>query len=174
MDKFGLNFGLVIAYLIPGFLGLYALAERVSIFKALLGGDKGVPEAAALVPMTTLALAIGIIINAVSWALLRPLISVSGVRRPAALDYAKLKEKDIAVYNVVVEANFRYHQFYGNMLVAVLLLTPRWLVRPVAENLVQDASFFFVTVVLFFAARDSLKRAYTRLEGLLTKEDTHD
>ena len=97
MEKLGLNFGLVIAYLIPGFLGLYALSERLGAIKTLLGGDNKIPEKAAIVPLLILALAIGMIINALGWSLIRPLIALSGVRRPANLDYTKLKADDIKV-----------------------------------------------------------------------------
>ena len=166
MEKLGLNFGLVIAYLIPGFLGLYALSERVVAIKNLLGGDNKIPEKAAIVPLLVLALAIGMIINSLGWGLIRPLIALSGVRRPEKLDYTKLTASDIKVYNVIVEDNFRYHQFYSNMLVAVLLLAPLWWVRPFGANVVRNVSFLIVVVVMFMAARDSLKRAYTRMLAL--------
>jgi hypothetical protein len=170
MEKLGLNFGTVIAYLIPGFIGVYASARYVDTIHALLGGDTHIPDAAAIIPITLMALAIGNVINAVSWGLIRPLIALSGVRRPQGLDYTKLKKEDIPVYNVIVEGNFRYHQFYANTLVAIFLLTPTWLVLPFKENAVRNISFFFVAGVLFFAARDSLQRAYVRMSSLLKKE----
>jgi hypothetical protein len=170
MEKLGLNFGTVIAYLIPGFIGVYASARYVDTIHALLGGDKQIPEAAAIIPITLMALAIGNVINAISWALVRPLIALSGVRRPRDLDYTKLKKEDIPIYNNIVEGNFRYHQFYANTLVAILLLTPTWLMLPLKENAVRNISFFLVTGVLFFAARDSLQRAYVRMSSLLKKE----
>jgi hypothetical protein len=171
MEKLGLNFGTVIAYLIPGFIGLSGLTKYVATFDALLGGDKRVPEAASIVPITLVALAIGTIINAISWALVRPLITLSGVSRPANLNYTELKPDDIPIYNLIVEGNFRYHQFYANTFVAVVILAPTWLVRPINGNAMRDISFFIVTVILFLAARDSLKRAYVRFKALLQKEE---
>lgn len=172
MDKIGLEFGLVIAYLIPGFLGLYALAGRVEAIKALVGGEQKVPQAASIIPLILLALAVGITINATSWALLRPLIGLSGVKRPARLDYTKIKPEQIPLYNLIVESNFRYHQFYGNVLVAIIMLAPVWLASPLATNVLRNLSFFFVVVILFLAARDSLQRAYKRMLALQTKEKT--
>ena len=174
MEKLGLNFGTVIAYLIPGFIGLCGLAKYVDTFDALLGSEKRVPEASALLPITLIALAIGSIINAISWAIIRPLITLSGVSRPANLNYAELQKDDIPIYDLIVEGNFRYHQFYANTLVAILLLTPAWLVRPFIGNVIRDISFFVVTAILFLAARDSLQRAYVRFEALLKKEKRDD
>lgn len=169
MDKFGLNFGQLIAYLIPGFLAVHALSSFVPPFAALLG-EKGVPQAEALVPLLLLGLAVGVVVNAFSWAFLRPLFALTGVRRPPGLDYGRLQKDDIAIYETIVESNFRYHQFYSNILVAVLLLGPAWLLEPLPEHLLRNGSFLAVAGVLFFAARDSLSRAYVRMDALLTKE----
>lgn len=169
MDKLGLNFGQFIAYLIPGYLAIYPLAEVVPPLASLLG-EKGVPQAEAIIPLLVLGVGIGIIINAFSWALLRPLFALSGVRRPEELTYTKLRKDDIEVYNTIIEANFRYHQFYSNMVIAVLLHGPSWFVLPVKDNLLRDTAFVLVVGVLFFAARDSLSRAYIRMLALFTKE----
>ena len=169
MEKLGLNFGQLIAYLIPGFLAVYALADFVPQFAALLGRD-GIPQAEALVPLLVLGLAVGVVVNAFSWALLRPLFALSGVKRPDDLTYTKLRKDDIAVYNTIVEANFRYHQFYSNMLIAVLVYAPTWLAAPATDNLLRNGSFLAVVGVLFLAARDSLSRAYVRMLALLSKE----
>ncbi len=170
MEKTGLDFGQLIAYLIPGFLSLYALSTRVGLIKALFGGDKGVPETGAILPLLLLALGAGVMINAIGWALVRPLIALSGVKRPRNLDYTKLTADDIKVYKSVVEDNFRYHQFYTNMLVATVLLSSLWLAKPVYEPKIRNISWLFVVCILFFAARDSLSRAYRRMLALQTKE----
>lgn len=172
MNGLGLQFGLVIAYLIPGFLGVYALAWRVEVIQALLGGADKVPKGEAIVPLVLIALATGVVINAIAWALVRPLIALSGVRRPRNLDYTKLRADDLPVYNAIVENNFRYHQFYVNMWIAVLVLAPVWLRAPVSSNLARNISFFVVLVILFLAARDSLDRAYRRMMALQKKGET--
>ena len=173
MEKLGLNFGLVIAYLIPGFLGLYALSQRVTPIKSLLHGEKGSPETGAIIPLLIVAMAVGMIINALGWIIVRPLITISGVKRPRDLDYTKLKVEDIKLYNVIVEANFRYHQFYTNMFFAILLLIPIWVVRPIWDNRIRNFSLLIVGLALFLAARDSLNRAYTRMSALQNKEDAN-
>ncbi len=171
LEKIGVNFGHIIAYLVPGFLAIYPLAEFVPHFGALIG-QTGVPKAEALIPLLLVALAVGIAIDAVSWALLRPLIGLTGVRRPPELTYAALTKDDVEIHNSIIENNFRYHQFYANMFIAVLLHAHKWLSLPIQEHGVRNGAFVLVTGVLFFAARDSLNRAYTRMLALTTKEGT--
>jgi hypothetical protein len=84
-DKIGINFGQLIAYLAPGFVALYGLAGLSTSIAALLRGNPQTPEAAASIPLILLALGAGIVVNAVAWALVRPLISLTGVRRPKEL-----------------------------------------------------------------------------------------
>ncbi len=169
MHKYDLNFGQIIAYLIPGFLALYPLGDFIPFFQALLG-QQGIPSAEALIPLLLLALAVGIVINAFSWALLSPLFAFCGVKRPKSLTYTTLTKDNIEIYNVIVEANFRYYQFYSNVLVAILLYAPKWLVYPMNQNLWRNGTFVLIVGVLFIAARDSLNRAYTRMIALSKKE----
>ena len=172
MDKLGLNFGLVIAYLIPGFSGTYAVASRVGAIDALLGGPNKVPSTGSVVPLLLIALAVGIIINATSWVVIRPVMEFRGVKPQPGYVNRELSKEDRARYDHTVESTFRYHQFYSNMLVAVLLLTPMWLVTPLQNNVLRNASFFLVLVVLFLAGRDSLQQFYKGLSKLDDNQNT--
>jgi hypothetical protein len=171
MEKTGLNFGLVIAYLIPGFLATYAVASRVSTVDALLGGPKRVPDAASVVPLVLIAVGVGIIINAISAVVIRNLIHLSGVKEEEEFVTRKLRDEDIRRYDHMVEATFRYHQFYSNMLIAVVLLAPIWLLWPLQDNILRNASFLVVVVVLSSTARDSLQQFYKGLRKLCEKDN---
>lgn len=166
MEKVGLNFGLVIAYLIPGFLATYAVASRVSTIDALLGGPKRMPDAASVVPLVLIAVGVGIIINAISAAVIRPLIHKSGVKNQPHLVERKYTIEDMHKYNHLVETTFRFHQFYSNTLVAVVLLAPVWLVWPLQDNILRNASLLLVVAVLFHTARNSLRNFYKGLTNL--------
>lgn len=168
MEKSGLSFGLVIAYLIPGFLATYAVAPHVSTVDALLGGPKRVPDSASVVPLVLIAAGIGIIINAISAIVIRWLIEKTRVKRPPDMVERKLTIEEMHKYDQLVETTFRFHQFYSNTLVAVVLLAPIWLVWPLQPNilLLRNASLLVVVVVLFLKARDSLRNFYTGLSNL--------
>lgn len=170
MEKVGLNFGLVIAYLIPGFLATYAVAPRVNTVDALLGGPGRVPNSASVVPLVLIAVGVGIIINAISAVVIRPLIHLSGVRAEAGSFSTRLTDEEIRRYDHLVEITFRYHQFYSNMLIAVVLLAPIWLRSPVLENILRNGSFLVVVVVLSVTARSSLRHFYRGLSKLREKK----
>lgn len=169
MDKLGLNFGVLIAYLIPGFLGTYALAEHVSAINALLGGAERVPGTGSYLPLLYIALAVGIVINAFSSIVIRTLIHWSGIDPQPGIVQKRFPNEDLPRYEFVVESTFRYHQFYTNMLVAILLLTRLWLSAPYPEKWLRIASFLLVISVLFSAARSSLRSFYIAMSGFTDK-----
>lgn len=169
MDKLGLNFGLVIAYLIPGFCGTYALTPHVTAINALVGGAA---NTGSVVVLLLIALAVGIIINAISWVVVRNFIHFTGVKSPSGIVYRKSSRQDALRYNRLIESTFRYHQFYSNMLVGILLLTPLWLAAPVQDNILRNASFPFVVIILFWAARDSLRNYYNGLRSFAEEQDS--
>jgi len=55
MDKIGLEFKSIIAYIIPGYLFLFSLSFYFPVIYKLLGGDKGVPEGSAIIPIIILS-----------------------------------------------------------------------------------------------------------------------
>lgn len=167
MDKLGLNFGLLIAYLIPGFLGTYALAEHVSAVDKLLGGAERIPSTGSFLPLLFIALAVGIVINAFSSIVIRWLIHSTGVDRKHGIAQQRFSNEDLPRYQFVVEATFRYHQFYSNMLVAIVLLTGVWLSAPFPEKWFRIVSFSLVISVLFSAAWSSLRRFYIAMSGFV-------
>jgi ethanolamine transporter EutH len=167
MDKIGLNFGQLIAYLIPGFLGTYALADHVGTIKELLGGPERVPTTGSIAPLLLIALAVGIVLNAFSSVVIRPLIHVSGVKHAKGIVYRKFSSEDMAKYQLSLESTFMYHKFYSNTLVAILLLTRLWFAPPFPERGFRIAAFLVVTSVLFSAARSSLRSFYVSMSGFI-------
>jgi hypothetical protein len=50
---------------------------------------------------------IGIIINAITWAIARPLVELFSMKRPE-LDYSKLSKDNEAAYKNIIDNNFSY------------------------------------------------------------------
>ncbi len=75
------------------------------MIEKLLTGTNGVPEGAAIVPILFLSVSIGMVINAITWALIRPLIELTGVHRPR-LDYSKLDENSKEAFKVNIDENY--------------------------------------------------------------------
>ena len=169
VDKFGLNFGLVIAYMIPGFVATYAVAPYVKAIDALLGGPERVPGPNSIVPAILIAVALGIIINAISAVLLRPLIHLTRVKKASGAGRKPTTEERLR-YDRLMDSSFRYHQFYANMLIAVLLLGPLWLLSPLDDHIVRNASLPLVVIALFLTARLALRHFYDGVRAICAEE----
>jgi hypothetical protein len=162
-----LDFGLLIAYVIPGFVGLYAMSFYSKPMRSLLGSDRFVPQGGAVVPLVLLAIAAGISINAIAWATLRLVIQATGVARPN-LNYALLTQEKSIAFQEIIQSNFHYYQYYVNTLTAFILLFVSYAMR----NVRHSKALGFVgavglIVILFFASRDSLQRTYSAMDALL-------
>lgn len=121
VGKFQLSFTLLIAYAVPGLLGVYSLSLHFEPINYLFGLDTAHSSTTVIIPLTLLVLGAGIIINALTWAFLRPLIHLFGVKKPD-LDYSKLTKDKIEQYNIIVESSYRYYQSYSNLLTSILIL----------------------------------------------------
>jgi len=168
MDKFGLDFSLLIAYLVPGSVVLAALSLYSGRIQQLLSGDHGGPSGSAVAALAVLALALGIVTNAITWAMVRPLIHRTGVKRVAIQQ--RPTAESFQAYKLIIEHTFRYYQCYSNLLTALLIFAISYLLVNGCAGLPVACVVLIVAGVLFCAARDSLERTYSRIETWLNKQ----
>ena len=168
MEAFSRQFGLMIAYLLPGFIGLVGLAPLIPTvaewLHAAARGDAGLgPPVYALLA----AMATGMVVSSVRWLLIDHIHGWMGIKAPP-LDFAAMDGR-LHAFNYIVEGNYRYYQFNSNGLVAVawaysvhrILQTSR-LLGPGT-----DLGVLILCAVLFAASRDALAKYYRRSSGLL-------
>lgn len=155
------NFGLVIAYVLPGFTALEGF-PLVTLNRPGWGttGDPN-PTLTAFLSGTVMALAAGLTVSAVRWLVIDTIHRWTGLRRPAR-DFMRL-ERSVAAAEYLDLVHYRYYKFYANMVVALVYayatrdyaLGPRGLLD-------------WPLVVLFFvASRDTLAKFYQRSGMLL-------
>lgn len=169
------TFGLAIAYLVPGIVGLssslffFSKARLVAGQFAAANADVGL-----FLIIVLLALGVGVWISAVRWLLFEKCF----LKRhcPAGLDYQKLgQEGTREAVKTAVEENYRYHQFFGNLLVASVPFVigclyykwgsiSKW--HTCMQILLALAYIVFV-LISFAAARDALVRYCSRSKELL-------
>lgn len=166
MEKLGIEFKLIIAYLIPGILFLYATTFYSSATKKLLFGGNGIPESAAVIPIMLLAIGAGMMVNAVTWAVVRPVIEFTSMARPE-LDYASLTASDMQAFQVINDENYRYYQSYSNLFTSGIMLIASYTLSSESFNYTLVLVGLVFLVILFIASRDSLKRAYNGMESLV-------
>ena len=162
------QFGLIVAYLLPGFVGLVGLAAVAPIVAEWLqpvhDGVLGFgPALYTLLAATTLSQ----IINCFRWILLDQVHYWSGLR-PAASNFGQL-QNHIEGFDYLVQNHYRYYQFAANMLLAVVwsYAINRFLQTSPFLGLSTDLGIVLLVLVLFAASRDALAKYYHRTHSLL-------
>ncbi len=155
------QFGLIVAYLIPGFVGLAGVSPFLPIVGRWLQpvnqGELGLgPPIYALLGAT----AVGLIVSCFRWLFLDQLHHWTGVRRPE-WDGSRLP-KSLEGIDYLVQIHFRYYEFCGNTL--VVGLWAYWLNRSMGTlsflGAGTDLGMAIFALVLFAASRDALAKYY--------------
>jgi hypothetical protein len=159
------NFGLLIAYVLPGFTalqGLPYLSDSAAAASELVARAVE-PTLAGFLYGTVDAITVGLTVSAVRWLVLDTLHHRTGLR-PTSWDFALL-EKNVAAFELLVHIHYRYYKFYANMVIALI-----WAYIFRGYALGWRGLVYLVLVVLFFlASRDALRKYYERAGRLLSK-----
>lgn len=176
-DLSGRNFGLLIAYLIPGFLvllGVSTVSAPVDIW--LSGVGTGGPSVGSALYVLIASVACGMTASVVRWAVLDTLHHATGVVRPR-LDESRLADR-LEAFDYLVECHYRYYQFYGNTLVATLAACAAWSFGPSRSVSAGGlAALLALSAVFVAGSRDALRKYYAGsalLLGTLEQEITDD
>ena len=111
------NFGLIIAYLLPGFVALWGVSYFSPTVDAwITASQQDAPTVAGFMYVTLASLAAGVTVSAVRWAIIDHLHHATGIV-PPAWKFANLEGK-LQGYLTLIENHYRYYQFYSNMFVA--------------------------------------------------------
>lgn len=163
------NFGLLIAYLLPGFVALWGGSFFSSTVRLWLGFTPlDAPTVGGFLYVTLGSTAAGLIVSAIRWSVLDRLYHRTGIPEPR-WDFARLQDR-LPTFNLLVEYHYRYYQFYGNMLVAIVLSYVAWLLGqgyPPGQGGWPELALLFVLVVLWLGSRDTLRKYYSRVSRLV-------
>ena len=164
------NFGVIIAFLLPGFLLLWGLSNSIESIARLLASssDKDAPSVGGFLYATLASLSLGLLLSAARWLIVDHLLGWIGVRDPGLI-YENLKDKDrYAAFLGVVENHYRYYQYYANTLVAILVAFGVHLMFGKQPATISVwIAVLAVSAALFLGARDSLKKYYSRAHSVL-------
>lgn len=172
-DTSGKQFGILIAYILPGFIVLIGLTPVFPLISQWLkpidaqGGLGLGPPLYAILGAT----ALGLILSCFRWLLIDRIHGWMGVRRPVWND--RHLEGRLGGFDYLVLNHFRYHEFCGNTLLATLSV---YILNRASHSLHflnpgTDVAMAILAIVLFAASRDALKNYYSR-SGRLVGEFT--
>ena len=156
------NFGLLIAYLLPGFVALLGVSYFSATVRGLLTITEATtaPTVGGFLYLTLASVAAGLTASTVRWAVIDTLHHRTGIR-PPGWDFGRLQEH-VEAYIILVENHYRFFQFYANMLMSLVFT---WACRRAALSPPLgwfDLAFGLLVVILFAGSRDALAKYYTR------------
>lgn len=168
METSNRQFGLIVAYLLPGFIGLAGVTPFVPTVAEWLrpvnigDGWLGPPVYAVLA-----AMAMGMIVSCVRWLLVDHVHQWTGLVRPE-LDHGRLESR-LEAFSFWVENHYRYYQFYANTIIAVLwaYLINRILGTSPLLGIGTDLGVLTLCAILFAGSRDALRKYYVGIDRLL-------
>ena len=163
------QFGLVVAYLLPGFIGLAGIAMVVPVIAHWLAPPAGLSEADIGAPVYAIlaATALGMILSCLRWIIIDHIHHWTGLK-PPKWNLATLESR-LESFNYIVEGTYRYYQFYSNTLIAIILAYSliRWTGTFPLLGPGTDIAAVLLCVALFAGSRDALAKYYQRSSQLV-------
>lgn len=162
------NFGYLIAYILPGFLALWGLSYFSPQIHGWLGAaSTATPSVGGFLYVTLGSVGAGLLVSTVRWFFIDMIHHRTGIRQPD-WDFSQLGKR-AAAFDILIEIHYRYFQFYANSMIAVTVaILLRWVAIGIQW---MELPALLLFVVLFFAAsRDTLRKYYARVDGLLSSE----
>lgn len=166
------RFGLLIAYVLPGFVALWGLgyvSPTVRLWLSAAQVTMDIPTIGGFLYVTLASIALGMTLSAVRWLVIDWINEHTGLPRPS-WDDAKL-QKNLDAYNLLRDIHYRYYQFHANGLLALLVVLAARPRVPEGDNWLTfdlvDAVLVALVGVFFVTARDNLAKYYRRVTDLL-------
>jgi hypothetical protein len=161
------NFGLLIAYLLPGLVVLWGVSyfsETVRVW--LMTGEQSSSAVAGFLYVTLGAFTAGLTLSALRAVTVDALHHCTGIAKPE-WDFSEFQGKFWA-YNQLVESHYCFYQFYAHMCLAVpALIAAHRIASDTATPWWVFVGCLILELVLFVVSRQTLKTYYTRASDLL-------
>jgi hypothetical protein len=131
LKDYSANFGLAIAFVAPGVVGLWGLSFFYPTVRSWFGASPGAsPTAPAFLFVLLASTSMGLVISGLRQELLDWLFKVTKwAVRPATDDSKLVDPNTLEALRFVADALYRYAQFYGNMAVALVFAYACWLAK---------------------------------------------
>ena len=165
------NFGVLIAYLVPGAMALWGLSSFSPSMRSWFASTPtDAPTISGFLYLTVASLAVGMTVTAIRWACVDLVHSVTGIKAPD-LDFSQLPGK-VDAYRLLIEIHYVHYQFYSNALTATAIA---WICHRITlESKCQlswiDPTFIVVEASFFLTSRDTLRKYLNRTGQLLSAD----
>ena len=170
------DFGLLIAYILPGFTALWGASYLWEPLGSWFGTTPlDAPTVGGFLFLTLASITAGLTVSTIRWLIVDTLHHRTGLP-PPSWDFSLLRQNP-AAFAILVDAHYRYYQFNANMLVS---LSAVYVARRLALGFapgtfgLADLGFPLLACVFFLGSRDALRKYYQRAGELLRSERRAD
>ncbi|HAI14174.1 MAG TPA: hypothetical protein DCM28_20885 [Phycisphaerales bacterium] len=167
-------FGIIIAYIVPGFIVLLALGQIHPDIGYMMQPD-GKTEIAGLLYFfygLIAMIGLGVMISGLRWMTIDQINALTGIKRPA-VNHAALIGREEHL-DTIKDGFYRYYQFYSNCIVSLIIgdAVLRCFAINTDMTITTELVLLGICVVLWICQRDTLKKYH---HGILTlTEFYHD
>ncbi len=164
------RFGLMIAYLAPGFTVLLAASHSSPLIASWLSAATVDAQTVGGFMLATIgSIACGVTVSAVRWATIDRIHHTTGIH-PPSWDFGQLRS-NTSEYRMLIEMHYVYYKFHANMFVALAVSYLSLRMNGVLSHgwSGADVGFMLVEVVLFAGSRDTLRKYYARTSQLFSE-----
>lgn len=161
------NFGILIAFVLPGFVVLWGASYFSATVRQWLSADT-TPTIGGFMFGTLASVAAGVTVSTVRWMVIDTIHHWTGIRQPP-WNFARLGE-NVSAYNVLNDIHYKFYQFHANGLIALVFV---YVARRIRLGILAapvgwlDFGFALLSLVLFVGSRDMLRKYYGRVSQLL-------
>ena len=167
-DVTSANFGLLIAYVLPGFVLLWGIAPYSKTVQAWMAAPNLLTTSVGGFLYVTLAsVALGLLVSTARWLTIDHIHHCTGIRKPE-WNFRKLADS-VGAFDRLIEDHYRYYQFHANGCLALTIASVmRWSAG--GFNLGQALIVLLVNALLLVGSRDTLSKYYRRVEAVLRRK----
>jgi hypothetical protein len=162
------SFGVLIAFVLPGFGVLWGVSYFSPTVHLWLSGEGATPTIGGFMFGTLASVAAGVTVSTVRWLVIDKIHHWTGIRQPP-WDFSRLGG-NVNAYNVLNDIHYKFYLFHANGLIALIFV---YMARRTHLGVFTaplgwfDLGFAFLSVVLFVGSRDTLRKFHTRISQLL-------
>ncbi|MCA9036916.1 MAG: hypothetical protein KDA91_17395 [Planctomycetaceae bacterium] len=163
------NFGLLIAFVLPGFVLLWGIAPySQTVTNWLAHANSDAPTVGGFLYATLASVGLGQLVSTLRWLLIDSLHHRTGIT-PPKVGFASLKDA-VGAFDRLIEIHYRYYQWHANALIAATMAAVLyWFARGLRFR--EVLLLIAVDALLYVGSRDTLTKYYRRVDELLRRDD---
>ncbi|XZE53975.1 hypothetical protein SH139x_005752 [Planctomycetaceae bacterium SH139] len=160
------SFGILIAFVVPGWIGILGLSYVYPLFDAWLAGPLDAsPTVGGFLFALLASVALGTGFSTIRWLIVDPLIGLT--LEPTKKPHFEHLRGSHDAMRFLVESHYRFYQFHGNILIAIIIAaSSRW--YAMGFDQAEGGICLLTLVVLTLGARDTKSKYDLRVAELMS------